>query len=273
MKKIKWNIAGWIKYKDMLDYYINKYNLASEFDLRVYDSYFSPWSGGRLQLLMYDKLKFEKLVKNYNDRDIGFNVTFSAWDIPKEDFADAASNEQLEILSQGKRNSVIVVSKPFENYVRKNYPKLEIIYSVMGSMRDEIINQKDNVIVDYYNKKTEEYDSVVPRPEIHRRPEIMENLKNKERIELMVNHQCLPYCPDCVRHHSEEAKYIRGEMFERPFCSQKEFFELYLSLEEIEHIKGLGYSNFKLAGRDYELGKYNSDLFKYIILNMGDSNE
>ncbi len=267
--KIKWNISGGIKYKDLILYYVEKYNLTEKYDITVFDSYVNKWAGGRSQCLYYDKNSFKNIVQKYNKLGVGFNITFSNHNISKNSIdTNISGNEQLVILNRNKLNGVIIVSPILEKIIRDKYKNLKIVLSIIRSISDKILYKSNKEIIDYYNQQSEVYDCVVLLTELNRKFDILENLKNKEKFELLVNHECKAYCSDSLKHHIAENDALAGECLSMNRCSQGEHGkEMIMSVEEFQNIKNIGFSNFKMVGRNIEINYLHKHIMKFIILN------
>ncbi len=269
--KIKWNISGGIINNDIIHYYLDKYNLTEKYNITVYDSYFFSWCGGREQTIIYNKKSFEKIVSEFNAKGVGFNITFSNHLITKEQLENPLGREQLDILAAGKNNGVVVASPLMRNFLRKNYPNLKVIQSVLKSIYDDVIyKKKEEDIVDYYNAKAKMYDAVVIKPELNERFNILEKIEDKEKFELFVNQTCIPYCELAKKHYTGCVNFIndnppyqdkRGCIYLKDHAS-----ELIISLETFERLKEMGFCNFKMIGRAINKNFFNSHFMKFILL-------
>ncbi len=62
--KIKWNISGGIKYKDLILYYVEKYNLTEKYDITVLIHMWTSGLGVEVNVFIMIKIVLKILCKN-----------------------------------------------------------------------------------------------------------------------------------------------------------------------------------------------------------------
>lgn len=224
----------------------------------VYDSFPNViWNSGRICLgktLKPEEMK--RIISFYNHQDIGVRYTYTNPFISKEHLADKQANLSLE-LAHSKKNGVILSSPILEKYIRKHYPKYQIIQSVTT------VNYKKSWI----KKRIAQVDLLVLQPEFNRDISFIRQLP-REKVEILVNEVCMPFCKNKEAHYqavaldqlcrnrvSARQYYVKktcplqtGELQDR--ISNKEILPLCLSFNEVKYLnKQFSIENFKLADR------------------------
>ena len=186
--------------------------------------------------------------------------TFTNPEITEKHLSDKNCNEILKMAENGL-NEVIVMSPMVEQYIRENYPGYKITSSTCKQIRDmdgvnaELENDYSLVVLDYnWNNKFD----------------MLEQVKDKGRCEILVNACCQPNCPRRGNHYSSIGKYqidlcnaanssiqvknIMKDPFPCEFMNYNIYmlnkFSTYISPESIEKdYIPMGYNQFKLEGR------------------------
>lgn len=223
----------------------------------------SLWNGGRNSRPdMCDANFINMCINQMNGWGIPVRYTYTNMLIEEEDLSDPHCNYCLQAAHNGM-NGVIVVSPLLEEYVRKNYPKMNIISSTCKGIKSiEGLNaelEKDYalVVLDYnLNNKFEE----------------LEKITDKGRCEILVNALCAPGCPARSAHYrcvSANQKILAKSIREKnnqsvplhPWnyegCKGGRVVyaitnsSAYISPEAIwEKYVPMGFSNFKIEGRN-----------------------
>lgn len=222
----------------------------------VYGSIKSAWGGGRpSKIKEMNKDDVAKTLNDYNSRGISCCFTFSSFSINEEELEDKTGNMLLTLASEGnKQNYAIVSSDTLAFYIRKNYPKIKLISSILKPVY-EIDDY--NETPEYYNSLCEKYDKVVIRPDFCHDEKFLKKLKYKDKIEIMTNLTCIRKCPLTRKHYdlfSDIEKGIRENDFD--FCNKemrnaKSVFNTnLLTNSDVDRLVKLGFKNFKLKGRN-----------------------
>lgn len=222
----------------------------------------SLWNGGRVSKPdMCDEKFINMCIKTLNDFGISVRYTYTNMLLNEEDLKDPYCNYCLSAANNGM-NAVIVVSPLLEAYVRKNYPKMKIISSTCKCIRG---------VEDINEELKKDYEMVVLDYNMNNRFELLEQITDKSRCEILVNALCVPNCPHRFVHYqnvSENQKravhnirYPQEEPlpqleWDRSTCKGASNmhditkFRTYVSPEAIwEKYVPMGFNNFKLEGR------------------------
>jgi glycosyltransferase involved in cell wall biosynthesis len=168
------------------------------------------WNGGRVvngQPLSWEAAASR--VSFFNRRNIGVNFTFTNCLLTAEHIQDKIGNEVLKRF-ESSLNAVIVNSPLLEEHVRRNYPHYKIISSVTKCIYD-----KEKLIAD-----TEKYDLVVIPPEFNLDLDFLRILP-PDKVELLLNEGCPPYCAERRAHYICTSKICLGQIsYEDKICSR-----------------------------------------------------
>lgn len=153
----------------------------------------SLWNGGRSVGGVCDKKFIRTVVRQFDKLGIPLRFTFSNPVITEEHLDDEFCNFILKVAENGK-NGVIVVSPILEQYIRENYPGYKVTSSTCKRITD----------INALNSETDKnYDIVVIDYDFNNKFELLEQVKNKEKCELLVNACCQPNCPNRINHYRE----------------------------------------------------------------------
>lgn len=275
-----WNIGGGIKHsKNLIDNFINQkqyLDTTHKYFNYVYDSIFGlKWNGGRV-CSPKDSIPLTSLIsliKQYNDLGVGFNWSFTNLLLTKEDINDEYCNLLLEATNDSL-NGVILTSSILKEHIKKNYPKLRIIYSVCNGLKS----------IDEYKKALDENDLVVLHPDFNHNHSFLEQLPDKKRIEVMVNDICSFGCPYRYEHYKQLSEYILHQST-NPIIHFPEELDMSSDLKrgckairvgyskdernrltfyDIDMLQEMGFHHFKIIGREHEWKDYNQELNKYL---------
>ena len=213
------------------------------------------WNGGRADLTE-DKssYKFMKKVKKFYDKK-GITITFTFTNplIKEEHLNDEYCNKILEIFHNGK-NEVLVVSPVLEKYIREKYPKYKINKSITFADKQ---NPYD----------TDRYHLSVIDKHLNHKIDILKEIKEKEKIEILCDEVCVNNCKYTKQHYTEIGHVQLGYMPTDPQYSNCRYFNkmptynhiarrnknsiYYISPEDIQNIYApMGFKYFKLSGRE-----------------------
>lgn len=221
----------------------------------------SLWNSGRNSRPdMCDSKFINMCIKQMNDWGIPIRYTYTNMLLEEEDLADPYCNYCLQAAHNGM-NGVILVSPILEEYVRKNYPKMNIISSTCKCIRG----------IDGVNEELKkDYALVVLDYNLNNQFEELEKITDKGRCEILVNALCQPNCPARPAHYRNlsENQRIIVENMKLPKEQMKPLvqwtypckggnniyaiqdFCTYVSPEDIwEKYVPMGFHNFKIEGR------------------------
>ncbi len=258
-ENVNWKVPALFHYDDIVFLLLEilnelgiKHNIES-----VYGCVKSRWGGGRPSgWLDIDRETAESIIHKHNGNKVSCSFTFSNYRVTEADFDDKTANLLLDIANQSSHvNYAIVSSDLLADYIKSKYPNIKLISSVLKPMY-EIDNCKDTP--DYYNKLCEKFDRVVIRPEFAFDNNFLKKLKHKNKIEILVNQDCILNCP-LVRKHYDFHTQVELGLKDRSedFCHvakrkcESVFNTNLLSNDDINRIMKLGFKNFKLRGRKF----------------------
>ena len=206
------------------------------------------WNGGGITNGRHvDAEEMVLISKRFNLHKIPLRLTMTNPIIEDTDVYDRYCNYIMQNLNNGT-NQVLISNPKLEKYIREKYPKYPVIRSILASE-----NQ-------YYDDSDKYYMSVLRR---HKNNDIefLKSIKNKDKIEILVNETCEEDCPRAYSHYLEFSKKQRyldncQELetkcsYERKFKFQK-FYSSHLCItrEKIKTIyEPMGFKHFKIAGR------------------------
>lgn len=151
----------------------------------------SMWNGGRTQGGTCDKEFISVVLKTFNSRGIPVRFTFTNPMLEEKHLSDPFCNMVLKMADNGM-NEVIVVSPILEDYIRKNYPNYKITSSTCKRLDS----------IEGLNAELEkDYNLVVMDYDLNNHFDFLEQVKDKERTEILINACCMPNCKNRVDHY------------------------------------------------------------------------
>ena len=237
----------------------------------------SLWAGGRFCNGDQCDAKFvQEVIKNINAQGIPVRFTYTNPSITEHDLEDAYCNFCMRTADNGM-NEVLVVSPVLESYVRENYPEFKINSSTckgildMEELQEELEKDYNLVVLDY---------------NLNNNFEKLEQIKRKDKCEILVNACCIPNCPRRKEHYAAIAKQNRTVLKNRTmpkehqipiqgwYCEYGDMnsihtikdYPTYVSPEAIwEKYVPMGYENFKIEGRTANLFQLVDTYCHYMI--------
>lgn len=166
----------------------------------------SLWNGGRNS--RGDQCNAEYInavIRTANEYGVAVRYTYTNMALDENDLQDAYCNYCLKAADNGK-NGVIVVSPLLEQYLRDNYPNMKLTSSTCKQIRG----------IDGVNAELRKgYDMVVLDYNLNNHYDLLAQIEDKERCEILVNAACEPNCPRRGEHYrniSENQKVIAHNM-------------------------------------------------------------
>ena len=209
------------------------------------------WNGGRKCLGFTDFDNIESTINKFNDRGIPLRFTFTNCLIEENHLQDTYCNLIMELAHNGK-NGVIVNSKLLEEYLREKYPNYHYILSTTKCERN----------IGVINQYCKEYDMVVSDYRDNRDFDFLGQIKDKSKIELLINAYCSPNCKMRKEHYeylsSDQLNFRRVSpmdkvfscpTYNRGFYEALEFDTVIKNNELYSTYANLGFENFKIEGR------------------------
>lgn len=222
----------------------------------VYDTFpYSIWSGGRFEpsktsgMVQLAEMKY--IIDSYNVLGIPIRYVYTNSCLEEKHLFDTYCNLTMEVANNGY-NEVLVNSPILETYIRETYPNYKIIKSTTACERD----------VDKFNESLERYHMCVMDFRDNKNPEFIDKLKNRNKIEILLNELCGEDCPMRKEHYrilslcnlafidsSVDCRYSRASAYgiedliinnPNTVISREELYNRYVRL---------GFNNFKIEGR------------------------
>lgn len=236
------------------------------------------WHGGRilsphLHLRDFDTMKDR--IMGHTVRGIGCFINFSALDAGRY-LDDEVSNTILDILAESNHNGnhgVIVSDDALRDYVRNKYPELKITASIL-----KVTNEHPDLTEtpEYYDNLAESYDYVVLRQDWNARMSFLSKIKNKHKMEVLVNSRCAPNCTLQGLHLRTAINLSRQmgteEDMENVFkikssCRQRQAnnFPMWLPQHRVEWLQQAGFTRIKLEGRELDWYTWCDNNLPYLI--------
>lgn len=212
------------------------------------------WGGGRVGFGDNNALKVFALMKEYG---ISSRLTFSNSLLEPEHLQDKKCNKLCRQLVQSEDivNGVIVHSDLLTDYIKANYPSLQLISSTTKVLTDE---------ADFISElNREEFAYVVPDFRLNNRFELLEKLTESQRdkVEFLCNECCWTGCSDRKACYENVSKKILGYETKDHVCISPDANEGYvfskamestafIGIDDIVNIYlPMGFTNFKIEGR------------------------
>ena len=256
----------------------------------VFGGFNCKFNSGRACAWTPDLEWLKQRVDDYNELGINCRLTFSNHLIEEADLDDPSGNALLEHLCGNNRrypgiiNGVILSSDLLRDYVRKTYGSLQLISSLFKPAV-EVGYINDNV--SYYNRLFDAYDIVVVNSSKIKNGDrkFLVSLAYPERVEFIANNWCIRNCPFAMKHCSAVARaqlaVCRGDgdevatiqgILNDCLASCKQVHDsnptttgLLLSYDEIDLLLSLGYTHFKIQGRNDPLRRILEDIGHYVF--------
>lgn len=153
----------------------------------------SSFCGGRCSTGLAMPLSdVEAMVNCYNDLGVDCNVTFSNQLLDETAInGDEYSRQILRLLDNDAGNGVILYSEALDTYVRSEHPSLKRISSTTKCLKDTSVIQKELA----------RFDRVVLDNDIAHNPDALSVLRDRDKLEVMVNEYCVLGCPHREEHY------------------------------------------------------------------------
>ena len=286
---LDWNVAGMFAHDNFWIPFLNGLK-NNDIELPFQYIYGTPFGikigGGRITGKNQDNIGYlethnEGILKSYIDLGIGCRLTLSNHLINPRDYEDNNKlNKILNYLNNFSKNGVIISNDGLNKYIKDNYPNLQRICSVIKPALDV---GWGNDTAEYYNNLCENYDLVVVNCGFAKDLNKINQLRYKEKIEVLVNTRCILNCKLAKMHYDIIAEeYLIDPITEvdkdlelqtRESLLLKKCLEMKrknilgganFSVEEVQKLIDCGIQHFKLEGRNWLLESVARDVGYYI---------
>ncbi len=232
-------------------------NIKKPFEI-AYGAPRSAWSGGRPPRILHELTESEvhDYFSLYKRHNVTCYYTFSKYNISCSDLANPYCNMLLNVASQ-YGGGVIVSNDLLRQYIKEKYPEMPIIASVIKPTFETEYKETH----EYYINLLNAYDYVVPLPEFLTELDHAKQLcEYAEHIIVLANQTCLKKCPHAQNHYSfyeDEANLQKGNFFAAPCRRDKlniNSFQnrIHFSINHLNKLENIGFTNFKLQGRNLD---------------------
>lgn len=225
------------------------------------------WNGGRYQNSSIKLEDMREQIDFYANNKIPIRFTWTNPVIRPEHYNDNFCNFIMECAQTGF-NEILVNNEGLEIYLRKRYPN----YDFLSSTTKRITNLKE---LDQEFKK--KYKLVVLDYDLNNKWDILDQIKEPERCEILVNAACSPNCPVRKLHYKTLGLFQLGEsaqmpkpiedceVFQRPFEKTKTL-PTFVSWDSIlNDYVPRGFRHFKIEGRTVPYKNLVDALVYYLV--------
>ena len=184
--------------------YIQKYS-QSKYNLKLpIDSFYgappsSVWNGGRPPHYV-GAIEGLGTKQFYESIDAHKYLTYTNY-LAGDYLDDPVSNLSLEMLS--KDDGIIITDERLHRYIRKTYPFLKTKSSVVKVTKE----QPKKRSADYYNQLLDVYDYIVLHPDDNTNLDLIAQIKDLSRVEVLIDERCTRDCPVRDLHYNINAQY------------------------------------------------------------------
>lgn len=261
-----WDVSGAFSHdRELLfmhDFFLQ--NLGIKLFSLVHGSPLFHWNSGRvIPKLLRTAEEIMMAFKAYDQRGIGIDLTFSNLYLTGEHLASTFGNNMLKLAlkhNSSGRNAVIMSSDALYDHVRRNYPALKTVSSII-----KVTNERGGGKLDYYRRLAERYDKVMVHPNDSDNFKLLEQLDAKDKYEILLNENCVRQCPIRHKHYEslsrtalnflgyednfEERRLKNGCASLNVLLSPTKTCTTQLTPAEIKTLYDMGFRKFKLQGR------------------------
>ncbi len=238
------------------------------------------WNAGRVIRQWGDQAAITSAIRQVHAQGIGYFPTFTNNTIEDGDMGDPACNFILELVScRADINGVIVVNDRLSDYIRQRCPELRQVASVIKPTLEGGLRKPS-----YYNELGKRFFRYVVDPDDSRDPRLMDQL-DRSKAEILVNENCVAFCPNRARHYRAYARLQRAIGTPDQQAAQKEVADVAascrsllnmtraghgerscnLSRAEVKSLYDMGFRHFKLQGRADDPFTYAFDLTRFLL--------
>ncbi len=285
----QWADAVW----DVSGAFVNDRELVAFFDFCklllgfepyhiVHGSPLCCWNSGRvLKHLLREAEEMRAAGLEYERRGIALYLTFTNLHLKEAQLKDPLGNALCTFASRHNptgRNSVILASDALREHLRREYPELKLVSSILRITAD-----RGKGKMDAYQRLADQYDEVMMHPDDVLNYDFLEKLEDKERYILLINEYCIRNCPlrafhydslshmalDFLSHDSsdfEKKQATNGCRNLYTLLADPKRSVLALNTPEILRLREMGFRHFKLQGRGH--ANASSILFDLLRLVM-----
>ncbi len=286
-----WADAEW----DVSGAFVNDRELVAFFDFcklllgfepfhLVHGSPLCAWNSGRvLKHLLREAEEMRAAGLEYEQRGIAMYLTFTNLLLREEHLKDPLGNALCTFATNHNptgRNAVILASDLLRDHIRREFPKLRLVSSIL-----KITTERGKGKLDVYRRLADEYDEVMVHPDDALNYPLLEQLEDKERHIVLVNEYCIRNCPLRGLHYDTLSRtaldflsYDSSDFDEKQakngcrslytLLTDPKRGVLALDTPEIARLREMGFRHFKLQGRGHaNASSILFDLLRLVLRN------
>lgn len=225
------------------------------------------WNSGRvLKHMICDTDQIRSAGLEYEKRNIAIYYTFTNLLLQEKHLSDLLGNSLLRFADDHNptgNNAVILANDLLYQHVRREYPKLKLVSSIL-----KITSAGNKRTVDTYRQLADQYDEIMVHPDDALNFKLLEQLEDKERYIILINEYCIRQCPirayhyknlsqasmDFLGHDSadfDKRQSTNGCRDLGTLLFSDKHSVLALNTLEIQQLRDLGFRHFKLQGRGH----------------------
>lgn len=281
-KDAAWNISGLFTHdKALLLFYDLMTECGLPVKMSVHGNIPCCWNSGRIIRSVSESYQ-KRCLEAYAKRNIPVFLTFSNYLITEDQLDDTISNRILKLATAYPNCGIIVGSSLIAHYIRSQYPDLMLSTSILRAVHEHGRGDPD-----YYTKLAKSYNRVVLHPDDGLNPNIIEQIHPKEKIEVLVNENCIRNCPVREEHCDLVCQFYQNrrsrtcleelEGFKAKKCQSVQNVKAlrhFLNGEiktcnfndsELSAVYTLGVKYFKIQGRSLSAASLLYDITRYIL--------
>ncbi len=250
----------------------------------VHGSPWCTWNSGRvMNHLMRESDEITNAFRHYIKRQIAIYLTFTNLRLEEKDMKNSTGNSLCRLAMENNptgRNSVILASDCLREHLRREYPQLHLVSSIL-----KVTAERGKSNMDVYKRLADEYDEVMVHPDDVLNYDFLEKLEDKDRHILIVNEYCIRNCPLRSMHYDALSRLsLDFSGFNTNNFNKKQkgngcqsLFTLLTDARrgvlaqttpEIARLREMGFRHFKLQGRGHRnAGSLMSDLLRLVLRN------
>ncbi len=242
------------------------------------------WNSGRvLRHLMREAEEMRAAGLEYEQRGIALYLTFTNVLLSGAQLKDPLGNALCTFASNHNatgRNAVILASDELAAHIRREYPKLRLVSSIL-----KITGERGKGKLETYQRFAEQFDEVMVHPDDVLNYPLLEKLEDRERYILLVNEYCIRNCPIRAYHYDslsrmaldflshdnndfEKMQATNGCRSLYTLLTDPKRSVLALNTPEIARLRDMGFRHFKLQGRGHaNASSILFDLLRLVLRN------
>ncbi len=225
------------------------------------------WNSGRvLKHLMREAEEVRAAGLEYEQRGIALYLTFTNLLLTEAHLTDSLGNALCTFASNHnptERNAVILASDLLAAHIRREFPKLRLISSIL-----KITAERGKGRLETYQRFAEQFDEVMVHPDDVLNEALLEKLEDKEKYILLINEYCVRNCPLRALHYDALSRtsldflsYDSSDFDKKQnsngcrslytLLTDEKRSVLALNTPEIVRLREMGFRHFKLQGRGH----------------------